>query len=238
MSIAARQSPKFPWDYEVPNNAFWNSLDYKVGRTFSSVYTEPELSRMSLDASLPLEEKMRLLRDILSSTLATKDNDTYPALLRDVDYRSWDGLKSALSAMDCYIGDYDAGEKCLREIYENGPNGTKNMSALHQLSWVLEEAGKHAEAEAAAREVLPWVQGLPMLGNDSPQALGCMRVLVQSIWKQGRYAEAREWVEMCNAAIERLAIGKFAKYEDEERKQLDEDVKALEAWKIDRSSRM
>ena len=34
MSVTARKPPKFPWDHEVPNMAFWNSLDYKVGRNF------------------------------------------------------------------------------------------------------------------------------------------------------------------------------------------------------------
>jgi hypothetical protein len=46
------------------------------------------------------------------------------------------------------------------------------MSALHQLSGVMETVERYGEAETMAREVLPWMQGHEMLGGNSPQALG------------------------------------------------------------------
>lgn len=108
------------------------------------------------------------------------------------------------------------------------------MSALHSLSGVLEERGRYDKAEAAAREVLPWLQGHEVLGSsDSPQALGCMKVLVRCMWKQSEYAEAEGWIEKCNAMIENLGKGKFAKYQDDERKEFDHMLHALKAWKED-----
>jgi hypothetical protein len=119
----------------------------------------------------------------------------------------------------------------VREMYENGPNGTKSMGALHQLSGLMELIGRYGEAECMAREVLPWMQGHEMLGRDSPQALGCMRCLVRSVWKQRRYGEAAEWVERARRTIENMWRGRFGKYQDGERKQLEDDVEVLEKWR-------
>jgi hypothetical protein len=55
--------------------------------------------------------------------------------------------------------------------------------------------GKYHEAELAAREVLPWIHAAT--GDTSPQTLGCMKTLVKSLWRQGRYAEAQDWIEKC-----------------------------------------
>jgi tetratricopeptide (TPR) repeat protein len=232
MAKEARQSPKFPWDCDVPDDDFWKSLDYKVGRAFLPCYSESEISNMSFDPSLPREEKLQYLRDTLNNTLGQKEKDAAPLPVREVDYQSWNQLKFGLSALDFFLGDLDAEERTMRELYENGPNGTKNMTALHNLSGLLEKRGRYAEAETAALEVLPWMQSQKMLGGDSPQALGCMRVLVKSTWKQGRYEEAQSWIEKCEDCIRRMGEGDFAKYQDAERRQFDEELEALKEWKL------
>ena len=84
-------------------------------------------------------------------------------------------MKLGLSTIEHFLGDYDAEEKIVREMYENGPDGTKSMSTLHQLSGLMETVGRYGEAETMAREVLPWMQGHEMLGGNSLQALGYMR---------------------------------------------------------------
>jgi hypothetical protein len=231
MSVTARKPPKFPWDYEVPNTTFWNSLDYKVGRNFLQCHTESEISQMTFNETLSLEEKLKYLRSILNQTLSAKSKKTAPIPLHDVDYKSWNHLKLGLSTIEHFLGDYDAEEKIVREMYESGPDGTKSMSALHQLSGLMEKVGRYGEAETMAREVLPWMQGHEMLGGNSPQALGCMRVLVRSIWKQTRYVEAGEWIEKCKRTVENMGKGHFAKFQDDERRQLDDDVKALKKWR-------
>src|SRR5271170_691383 len=126
--------------------------------------------------------------------------------------------------MDHYLENYGEEERLVREVYENGPDGTKSMSALHQLSGLVEVMGRYGEAECMAREVLPWMQGHEMLGRDSPQALGCMRCLARSVWKQERYEEAAEWIEKCRRAIENMGRGRFGKYHDDEKKQLEDDA--------------
>ena len=189
---------------------------------------------MTFDEALPLEEKLKCLRDTLERTFSEREAKTAPTPLHDADYKFWNYLKLGLATMEHSLGDYGKEEAIVREMYENGPEGKKNMSALHQLSGIMEETGRYAEAERLAREVLPWLQGNEMLGRDSPQALGCMRCLAKSVWKQGRYSEAVEWVESCRMAIEKMGSGRFEKYQLDERKQLENDVEALEKWKGER----
>ena len=234
MSKEARQFPKFPWDYDVPNNAFWNSLDYKVGRNFFQCYTESEIAEMTFDGSLPTDEKLRFLRSLLHQTLAEKEARASPTPFHDVDYKSWMSLKFALSTMERYLGNPDAEEALVRETYENGPNGTKNMSALHSLSGIMEDRGKYAEAECMANQVLPWMQRHELLGHDSPQALGSMKILTRSIWKQGRYEDVEKWIKRCRKTVEAMRKGKFAKYYEEEKEMVDGDIAALEMWKAER----
>jgi hypothetical protein len=82
------------------------------------------------------------------------------------------------------------------------------------------------------KEVLPWMQGHERLGSDSPQALSAMRCITRCVWKQGRYEDAREWIERCRVIIEGLRGGQFGKYQDDERKQLKIDVEDLEKCRV------
>ncbi|KAF2771675.1 hypothetical protein EJ03DRAFT_252824, partial [Teratosphaeria nubilosa] len=148
--------------------------------------------------------------------LDTKQKQAAPEPLRTADYASWTSLMMSLGCMEHELGNPSTYEAITRELVESGPNDTKNMPALQSLSWLFEDTGRYAEAEAAAREVLLWMEQHPLLGRDSPQALGCMRLLAKSRWKQKRYAEADDWHSQCQLAIARMREGKFAKYCDEE----------------------
>ena len=185
MAKEARQSLKFPYDYDVPNNAFWNSLDYKVGRNLLQCYNESEIFKMTFDESLLDEEKLKSLRNVLEQTLAEREAKSSPSSFHNADYNSWLTIKFALSTIERYLGNTAAEEAIMREAYENGPNSKKNLSALHSLSAIMEERGEYAEAERMAREVLPFMQGHAMLGNDSPQALGSMKILKRVFGSRG-----------------------------------------------------
>ncbi|KAK4542347.1 hypothetical protein LTR36_006803 [Oleoguttula mirabilis] len=235
MSSAAAQQPKFPWDYSsIPDTAFWNSLDGQVAQTFLSCYSEPEISQLVyIDSLAPTDEKLRHLQSVLTQTLEARTRDAAPASLCDIDHASWRNLKTALASIEHARGNLEAAETLTREWYDNGPTkGGKDMSALLALSGLLEEMDRHTEAEAAAREFLPWIQGHALLGSrESPQALGCMRLLATSVWKQSRCGEAEDWIVACRTAVEGMGTGKFAKYQDDERRQLESDVEDLKEWR-------
>lgn len=231
MSDDARKQPKFPWDYDVPNNTFWNDLEYVVGRNFLQCYTEDEIRQMPFDETLPAKEKLKYLGGLLEKTFTEKEKQAAPTPLHDANYKAWEYLKLAMSTVEKFLGDEAKEEKIVREMYENGPDGKKSMSAAHQLGGLFEEHGKYAEAEQMERLVLPWMRGHELLGKDSPHALSSLRCLAKSIWKQERYEEADGLIEEYRGILENMDQGKFAKYRDTETRLFEEMVKDLNDWK-------
>ncbi|KAK4900455.1 hypothetical protein LTR49_027450 [Elasticomyces elasticus] len=134
---------------------------------------------MTLDASLSQAEKLKQLEIILEDSIKTKTQSKDPASFPDDEHKTWRKLKFASGSFSRALGNINRFMAILRELYETDLNGDKDMSALHNLSLLLEEAGDYADSEAAAREVLLWLCGQAALGPDSPQALGCMRTLAE-----------------------------------------------------------
>jgi hypothetical protein len=189
---------------------------------------------MTLDFTMDEDNKIKYLSSILHKTLASKEASVSPTPLYEADHKSWNSLKLAMVSLENHLGNYDASERILREMDAHaitGPDGKKNMSALHGLAGVLEMTGNYAQAEQTAKETLPWLQQHPMLGRDAPQALGSMRMIARAIWKQRRYEEAEEWIERTRRYINDMSAGKFGKYEDDEREALYEDRMSLEKWR-------
>lgn len=121
---------KFPWDYDVPNDAFWKSLEYTVARNFLQCYTEAEISKMHFDETLSLPEKFQCLRCYLDSSFYRKEKEAAPTPLHDANYQLWMQFKLAMSTMEYFLNNHEEQEKIVREMYENGLDGGKNMSAL------------------------------------------------------------------------------------------------------------
>lgn len=233
MATEARQEPKFPWDYDVPTTPFWSNIKYQIARGFLSCYSADEIESMDFEsrADLSNDEKLEYLYSILQNTLKDEEAKAAPSSLDKKDYNKWQALNMGISTILYFQGRYEETEVIMRAMYNNGLDGTKNRSALHSLGGILEKLGRYEEAERSAKEILPWLQEHGTLGWDSPQALGSMRIIFRSVWKQGRYEEAEEWIKKCREMVERLGEGKFAKYQASESKQVDEDVAALEEWR-------
>jgi len=231
MSDDARKQPRFPWDCDVPNNAFWNDLEYVAGRNFLQCYTEDEIAQIPFDETLPAGEKLKYLGGVLEKTFADKEAKTAPTPLHDADYKAWEYLKLAISTVERYLGNKAEEEKIAREMYENGSDGKKSMSAAHHLGELLEANGKYAEAEQMEREVLPWMRGHELLGEDSPHALSSLRCLAKSIWKQKRYEEAKGLIEEYRGILDGMDQGRFVKYQDTEKGLFEEMVEKLNDWK-------
>lgn len=107
--------------------------------------------------------------------------------------------------------------------------GKSNLGALSGLAWLYLDTQRYEAADKTAREVLPLIQGDERLGKNSPQAFGMWRVLIPAVWKLGRVEEARGLVEEAEEMIETMKGGKFAKYQQEELKELERVVTVLEA---------
>ncbi|KAF8854911.1 hypothetical protein BDZ45DRAFT_747066 [Acephala macrosclerotiorum] len=201
---------KFPWDYDVPNDAFWKSLEYTVARNFLQCYTEAEISKMHFDETLSLPEKFQCLRCYLDSSFYRKEKEAAPTPLHDANYQLWMQFKLAMSTMEYFLNNHEEQEKIVREMYENGLDG---------------------EAGEMAQEVLPWMQGHELLGRDAPQTLGCIRILATSIWKQKRYKEGGECMDRYGMLVGAMKDGRFEKYQDAERKMYVETKRGMWEWR-------
>ncbi|KAF2495770.1 hypothetical protein BU16DRAFT_526327 [Lophium mytilinum] len=239
MAATAKLAPTFPWDHDIPKTPFWSNIEYTTARNFLQCFTEGELLQKQLDDALPLRGKLESLEIFLDESLEAREYASRPQSLHRADYQLWMKLKLAQSSIAKDLEKRQEQEKIVREMYANGPydpvsgTNTKNMSALLNLSGVLEYDGLHAEAEAAAREVLPWLQKHEMLGADAPQVLSCMRTIARTTGKQRHWSESNLWAGKVEELIDGMGGRRFAKYEEDERKCLEELREELKAWKGD-----
>lgn len=228
MATAAQQQPKFSWDIDVPQTDFWKAFDDEsVARCFTSCYSPDQLDSLALDPTASKQDKLTYLGATLTSTLSTESQLVQPRTLRDADESRWVNLTLARAVIDDALGHYAQAEALLKDMLGPYRQGKRNMSMLSNLAWHYIHAQQWAKAEAAAEECLPWLQGLPALGPDSPQALGCMRALALSAIGQRQFDKADAWVSECELSIDRMGAGNFAKYVAEEKEALAEVASKL-----------
>jgi hypothetical protein len=185
---------------------------------------------MAFDASLPTEPKLQYLLANLDLKFAERDKQAVPVPLYEADYPLWNSLRLAQSCVLHFFWVVLRNSMTLWVV--RAPDEGKRKSALHNLGGILERRGRYVEAERIAKdEVLPWILAHEALGESSPQALGCMRIIARSVWKQGKYEEVGMWIERCRKAVEDMAGGKFEKYQETEGRLIDDNVQALEKWK-------
>ena len=104
-----------------------------------------------------------------------------------------------------------------------------NLVAMHMLGAMLVNTGKYQEAERVEKEVLAYVESRPFLGRDSPQSISARRIVSRAVWGQGvsRRAEAEALVRETMEIVEGMGGGKFAVYQEEERKLLETEIMAI-----------
>ncbi|ETS85938.1 hypothetical protein PFICI_03963 [Pestalotiopsis fici W106-1] len=238
---------KFPWDYDVPNDAFWTSLPFTTGRNFLQCFQKSEIEALSsqFDASLSTDDKHRLLLRIVQAKLAEareaasqKSNHhggsgKSPLLLHEINYDAWQKFMLAQETMQHNLGLVADEEATLKEMLAHPrPGQDKNWSALNMMSRLLEQQGRYAEAEGAALEVQPWMEAHAQVGRGSPPAMGNMRMILTAVWKQGRFDDARSIYKEMHHLVDDMGNGKFAQYQEEEAEMLETLMTDLEKWKL------
>lgn len=247
--MAAPQNNKFQWDYDVPNDEFWNSLPFTTGRNFLQCFEESEIQALSpqFDASLSADDKHRLLLRLTQEKLSQAEagakaqaqeenaspNSTQQPL-HQRDYDAWQKLMLALETMQHHLGLAADEEQTLAEMLAHPrPGQDRNWSALNMMARLWERQGRFAEAERAAEEVRPWMEAHSQVGRGSPPAMGNMRMILTAVWKQGRFGDGRQLYEEMRALVEGMGETKFAQYQEEEGQMLDALMDDLERWRDD-----
>lgn len=227
---------KFAWDYDVPNNAFWNSVPFTTARNFLQCFSEAEVKSISskFDKTLSVEEKHRLLLALAKEKLSAEEHTAQTSEhrpLHEKDYDAWQKLMLALETMHHSLGQFVEEERILKAMLEHpGPGQERHWSALNMMARLLSDQGRHAEAEQSLREVKTWMESHPQIGRGSPPAMGNLRMLLTAVWKQGRYDDGRKIHEEMQQLIDDLDDTKFVQYQEEERQMLKDLMAELEQW--------
>jgi hypothetical protein len=79
----------------------------------------------------------------------------------------------------------------MKLLYENTP--ITDLNVLSNLAYILNIGKQYPEAEAIARDILLRIQ--ERLGEASEQALGNIRTMVEALAGQGKFQEAREFLD-------------------------------------------
>jgi hypothetical protein len=221
---------KFSWEHPVPDNKFWNDLQFVVGRNFLQSFTPEELDTLPIDpeSSQSQKEKLELLLSLLETHLATKEASSAPQSYYDVAYESWASAWLGIFTMQHELGRPGA-EDTIRMMIDRRQNKA-NLSHQHTLTGILLEKGNYSEAEQSELPVRDWLDG--RLGKDSPQALGARRMIAEAMWKQGpaRQEEAKKLLQEVREIIDGSAEGTFAVYQDEQKEMTEKLIQDLESW--------
>jgi hypothetical protein len=229
---------KFSWDFEVPQDAFWTSLPFTVGRNFLQCFSPDEIQAMTFDPALSLDGKLTLLLSRAEKKLADQElasQQSSPSVhLYEQDYAQWQKLMLAVVTMHHELGQSVDEERTLGLMLEHPkPGEERNHSALNMTAAFMEKHGRHAEAEQAALLVRPWMEAHPLVGIGSPPAMGNMRTTLRAVWKQGRKEDAQRLYEEMKGLVDGMGETKFSQYQEEERRMLEELMAELEIWKVE-----
>jgi hypothetical protein len=247
-AAAAAEPQQFPWEAPHLTGAFWDNFpdpNHHLARSVGRLFSPYEFARLHLDPAADPAHKQAQLHAALEQHMP--DSDQPEALSPDA-YGQWHTRGFVLAALERDLGRDDEAESRLRQLAASwekrhragGTDGTaadpetvgsaKDVGALNNLAFLLAARGRCAEAEAVARELAPLLDGAPLLGRTSPQALGNRRLLIECVARQGRAAEAERLCVEVYGVVGEMAGTKFAKYEEEERVALHEVRGKLGEW--------
>ncbi|KAJ3144912.1 hypothetical protein HDU89_007715 [Geranomyces variabilis] len=231
MSVGAPTGPaKFSWDCDIPATPFWSDLEFTVGRNFLNCYTAAELEAMLFPDTLSKTEKLNLLLERLTATLDRKKAAVAPKPFWEADLASWSDLVLGLYTINAEFDQLDVCDRLLDEYTAHGTYNLK-MSAKKMRAVIRERQGDLAETERLARECVVFLDELPPLGPDSPQALSNLRCIIRCVWKQGRHDEARTLAKEHEAKVNAMTNepqSRFVQYQESERGYLRDLMNELE----------
>ncbi|KAE8312999.1 major facilitator superfamily domain-containing protein [Aspergillus transmontanensis] len=221
------KATKSPWKPTTPEGEIWQSLPPAISSSAAANLTPEEITNINLDPTTPNATKLTILEQALTQKLQSLENAAKPTPLYEKDHPTWQSLKSALFHINRGTGDVEKQESLLLEqVNHPGPKG-KDLAALQNLAGLYAEKGEYEKAERLARETVPALREHPVLGRDSPQVLGSLRILIKALAGQGKIGEAEGVIGEAEESIENLAGGQFEEHQQEERDALEKVVAGL-----------
>ena len=172
---------------------------------FIDVYGEDGLKAAIFANGTPksVPEKLKLLVSLANSRLAEEGNP--------VEVRT--RMLHTLGLLQSELGDHPACEKIWRELAPGRVPTQPDLAAISNLAMCLNAQEKYPEAEPLLRTLTPLIQ--LKIGENSPQALSCYRMLAENLKGQGRSKDAQSLLVDAKALIERIEDEELKKDETE-----------------------
>ncbi|CAD0089770.1 unnamed protein product [Aureobasidium vineae] len=163
-------------------NAIEQAVPAQILKERLTIFTNP----------MTLVFKYTQLEDLLQDMVAAKTRPRQPSDNETSADQSTPKVSalSPLAMLQTEMKHYAAAEKSWRGLlYISAPSRT-DLAAMSNLIDVLNLQHKHAQAETFSLRLIPLLQA--ELGENSPQSLGVMRKLMESLVGQGKKEEARQ----------------------------------------------
>lgn len=223
-----KEPGKFPWESEIPTSPFWDGLS-RLAQQALTIFGHADLAALDLDskADQPKPARLALVRGVFEQRLAKEpplaDQD-------DAQFRTHRQTVFALAHACMMQRDYAEAEAACHQLIaaSSARDGKPDVGALQTLAWATEARGQYGDALNYCEQTLPLLKAHEMLGPESPQVLGTMRLEMQALGKAGRVKEALEMNAQGYEVIERMKGGRFGKYYGEEIEAMDELKKVLQ----------
>lgn len=193
----------------APAQSFWADIPSAIHSQFTLAIPTDRLSAFTAlySPSSPLRSKLEDLRGLAAGEVTRR-------------YRAQEDCSAALKAHNMaqqqakenpteptkegekVREEARAAERDARARLVGNSLDRPDLGALSSLPWALYRQGKLEEAEALLRATGPLMQS--KIGRDSPQALGCWRLLVSVVNGLGRKEEAKGLLEETRRLAEGL----------------------------------
>ncbi|KAF2094945.1 hypothetical protein NA57DRAFT_80112 [Rhizodiscina lignyota] len=230
----AKEPEKFPWEQPTPTGPFWIDISERLSSQFLSIWGTDGLAELPLDPLLSKEDKILLFRRLLDEKLKQSESTTPPDRMSEDDFRlnrkMHFALMSTYTETKEWAAAHEAG-KAMSKAYE-ARHGRPDLGSLNTMAWTAERMGEYALADTLCLESLPHLKRHDVLGPDSPQVLGTMRLRMLILGKIGRIVEAKELNKQGYRVIESMKGGKFEKYYEEEIEAMNEIRSQLEKAEV------
>lgn len=211
-------------------STFWESISESVRNGVEQAVPSNMLEeKLSSSASLgTLESRYtqleHLLKDMVDQGNQSKQRSEEAASVQSTRNPQILAL-FPLAMIQCEMKQYAAAEEIYRQLLAMNPPSRPDLAAASNLIDVLNLQHKYAEAQTMSMQVLPLLQ--KEFGADSPQYLGCMRKLVESLVGQNKSEEARQLYQKGLNLVATINDGDVRKEEDDAMQEMGRRVGAL-----------
>ncbi|KAG9678627.1 hypothetical protein KCU99_g910, partial [Aureobasidium melanogenum] len=215
---------------EDTQSAFWDSIPDNLRNAVEQAIPANILQeRLSLSTKPgTLDSRYKQLERILKETINHEEQTKQSSEQTDPAQSTSHPKPSALfplAMLQVETKQYAAAEETYRNIVATNSSSRPNLAAMSNLIDVLNIQHKYPEAQTMAMQVLPLLQ--KELGANSPQYLGCMRKLMESLVGQRKSGEARVMYQKGMDLVATISDDDVKKEEGDAMQEIDRKIDSL-----------